>query len=185
MQYGAPYSANLAYAPTVSLESPPGAAVLPTARPQPMMSSGIHYVLPPTSPPLTSFRIERAGEERALPPAFALFLAVIAVAAALACDFVFLQVRVPGLGAYAWYLTTALSFFTAGYGTASLTRADRGVASTSVMFAAALYGAADVALALFVETLTLHEAIVLAAQGVAIALIAGWGGARRGFRARP
>ena len=52
-------------------------------------------------------------------------------------------------------------------------------------FAGALYGAADLALGFStIESLSLHRAIVLAAQGVAIALVTGFSGLYRGLRAK-
>jgi len=119
-----------------------------------------------------------------LPSVLAFGLGLVAVFVALAFDIVFLKVHVPGVGAYAWYLTTALSFAGAGYGGAKWTRASRTLAMTAVGIAGVLYGIADLGLGLVMEDLSLTGAIILGAQGVAIAFVTGFGGVYRGLRAK-
>jgi hypothetical protein len=119
-----------------------------------------------------------------MPSFMALFLGLVAVGVALACDLVFLRVSVPFAGAYAWYMTTALSFFCAGWTAAKWTRAGRGLALFSTVFAGIVYGCGDIALGVLVESLSRAGAVHLAAQGIAIALVTGLAGAFRGLRAR-
>jgi len=119
-----------------------------------------------------------------LPAPVAFGLGIVAVLVALVFDVIFLKVHVPGIGAYAWYLTTALSFAGAGYGSAKWTKATRTVAMTAVGIAGVLYGIADLGLGLVVEDLSMGGAIMLGAQGVAIAFVTGFGGVYRGLRAK-
>jgi hypothetical protein len=119
-----------------------------------------------------------------MPSIMAFALGLVAVGVALACDFVFLRVHVPYAGAYAWYLTTALSFFSAGWAGARWTRAGRGLALFASVFAGVVYGCGDIALGVLVESLSRSGAIHLAAQGLAIAVATGFTGALRGLRAR-
>lgn len=101
---------------------------------------------------------------------------------ALVFDVIFLKVHIPGIGGYAWYLTTALSFAGAGWAGIKWTRASKGLAMAAVTVAAIVYGIADLGLAMFVEDLTLGGAISLGAQGLAIALFTGVGGVHKGAR---
>lgn len=123
-------------------------------------------------------------QPKGLPSVLAFFLGLIGVAVALAFDVVFLKVHIPGAGGYAWYLTTALAFGGAGYGGAKWTRAGRGLALTAAVFAAVVYGVLDIGLGMVLEDLPMGGAIVLAAQGLAIALFTGCGGVYRGLRAK-
>jgi hypothetical protein len=125
-----------------------------------------------------------AGIPTGLNPFFAFLAAIAAIGVALVFDVLFLRITVPGVGGYAWYLTTAFSFMAAGYGGARWTRAGRVTAGTAVVLATAFYGAADVALGFMFESLSLHSSIVLGAQGAAIALFTGLTGIQRGIRAK-
>jgi hypothetical protein len=111
-------------------------------------------------------------------------LGIVGAAVALGCDVAFLHVHVPKVGGYVWYLTTAFSFMAAGYGAAAWTRAERAGATWAVVFAGVLYGTADVGLGFVLEALSLQSAIVLGAQGLAIALFMGMSGAHKGLRAK-
>jgi hypothetical protein len=119
-----------------------------------------------------------------LPAPIAFGLALGAVVVALVFDVIFLKVHIPGVGSYAWYLTTALSFAGAGWGSATWTRASKMTALTAMGIAAVLYGAADLGLGLVLEELSLGGAIVLGAQGVAIACVTGFGAIYKGFAAK-
>lgn len=119
-----------------------------------------------------------------LPAPLAFGLALVAVFVALVFDVVFLKVSVPGVGGYAWYLTTALSFMAAGYGSMMWTRAGKTLSFVAVGIAAVIYGVCDVGLGLVLEDLSLSGAIVLGAQGVAIGFFTGFGGVYRALRAK-
>jgi len=119
-----------------------------------------------------------------LSPAVAFVLGVVAVAVALVFDVVFLHVHIPGVGAYAWYLTTAFSFLAAGYGGAKWTRATQSTAMAAVVVAGVLYGIADVGLGLVMEDLPMGSAAFLGVQGLVIAFVCGGAGVRKGLAAK-
>ncbi len=119
-----------------------------------------------------------------LPSAVAFVLGVGAVLVALLFDVIFLKVHIPGVGGYAWYLTTALSFAAAGFGGAKWTRASQSTAYTAVAVAGVLYGLADVGLGVVVEDLAMGSALFLGIQGLVIALVCGGGGVRKGMAAK-
>ena len=121
-------------------------------------------------------RHARALQLSGLPAPVSFVLGMVAVAIALVFDVIFLKVHIPGVGGYAWYLSTALSFAGAGWASIKWTRASKTVAMTAVAIAAALYGVADLGLGLVLEDLTMASAIVLGAQGVGIGLFTGFGG---------
>ncbi len=124
------------------------------------------------------------GAPTGLPPAVAFGLAIAAVVVALVFDVIFLKVHIPGIGGYAWYLTTALSFAGAGFGAMKFTRATRTVALTAIGVAGVLYGFADLGLSMVLEDVTIGGAFFLGVQGLVIALVTGGGGIHRGARAR-
>lgn len=130
--------------------------------------------------------IGRAGagvpQPSGLPAALAFALGIGAVVLALVFDVVFLNIHIPGVGGYAWYLSTALTFAGAGYAGAKWTRATRTTAMVAIGIAGALYGVADLGLGLVLESLEFGSAIFLGAQGVVIALVTGFGGIHRGLR---
>jgi hypothetical protein len=117
-----------------------------------------------------------------LPAPLSFVLGLVAVAVALVFDVVFPKVHIPGVGGYAWYLTTALSFAGAGWASIKWTRASKTVAMTAVGIAAVLYGVADVGLGL--EDLPMAGAIMLGAQGVGIGFFTGFGGVFKAMRDR-
>ncbi|MDB4938212.1 MAG: hypothetical protein JWP87_5184 [Labilithrix sp.] len=119
-----------------------------------------------------------------LPAPLSFGLGLVAAFVALVFDVIFLKVHVPGVGGYAWYLTTALSFAGAGWASIRWTRASKTIAMAAVGVAAALYGVADVGLGLVVEDLSMAGAIVLGAQGVGIGLFTGFGGVFKAMRER-
>jgi hypothetical protein len=125
-----------------------------------------------------------ARQVSGLPAPLSFVLGLFAVALALAFDVIFLKVHIPGVGGYAWYLTTALSFAGAGWASIKWTRASRAVATTALALAAVLYGVADVGLGLVLEGIPMVTAIVLGAQGVGIALFTGFGGVFKAIRER-
>lgn len=124
------------------------------------------------------------GKVSGLPAPLSFVLGIAAVAVALVFDVIFLKVSIPGVGGYAWYLTTALSFAGAGYGSIKLTRASKTVAMAAVGVAAALYGIADLGLGMVLEDLPMSGAIILGAQGVGIAIFTGFGGVFKAMRER-
>jgi hypothetical protein len=136
------------------------------------------------TPPDLDIDARAAGIPTGLPTFFAFAATIVAAAVALASDVVFLNVRIPGPAAYAWYLTTALSFMGAGYGAARWTNAGRGVSLVALTLAGLGYGACDVGLGFVLESLPMNHAILLGAQGLGIALLAGFGGVLRGSRAK-
>ncbi len=117
-----------------------------------------------------------------MPAALAFAFGIGAVVLALVFDVVFLNIHIPGVGGYAWYLSTALTFAGAGYAGAKWTRATRSTAMVAIGIAGALYGVADLGLGLVLESLDFGSAIFLGAQGVVIALVTGFGGIHRGLR---
>ena len=119
-----------------------------------------------------------------LSPALAFALGAVAVVVALVFDVVFLNVHIPGIGGYAWYLTTALSFAGAGFGGAKWTRASQKTAMAAVVFAGVLYGAADIGLGLVLENLEMGGALFLGIQGLVIAFVCGGAGVRKGLAAK-
>jgi len=126
----------------------------------------------------------KAGQISGLPAPVAFGLGLVAVAVALVFDVVFLHIHIPGVGSYAWYLTTALSFAGAGWAAIKWTRASRTVAMTALGFAAAVYGVADLGLGLVLENLPMAGAIMLGAQGVGIGIFTGFGGVFKALRER-
>lgn len=126
-----------------------------------------------------------AGKQPSGLPAMLSFpLGMVAVLVALVFDVIFLKIHIPGVGSYAWYLTTALSFAGAGWASIKWTKASKTVAMTAVGVAAAIYGVADLGLGLVLEDLSLGGAIVLGAQGVGIGLFTGFGGVFKALRER-
>lgn len=119
-----------------------------------------------------------------LPAVLSFPLGMVAVLVALVFDVIFLKIHIPGVGSYAWYLTTALSFAGAGWASIKWTKASKTVAMTAVGVAAAIYGVADLGLGLVLEDLSLGGAIVLGAQGVGIGLFTGFGGVFKALRER-
>ena len=119
-----------------------------------------------------------------LPSAVAFGLGLVAVVVALVCDVVFLKVHIPGVGGYAWYLTTALSFAGAGYFGIKWTRGSQATVMTAVAVAGVLYGGADLGLGLVLEDLTMGSAMFLGIQGLVIALVCGGGGVRKALSER-
>ena len=119
-----------------------------------------------------------------LPSAAAFGLAIVAVVVALVFDVIFLKVHIPGVGGYAWYLTTALSFAGAGYLGIKWTKASQGTAMTSVAIAGIVYGIADLGLGLVLEDLAMGTAMFLGIQGVVIACVCGAGGVRKALAER-
>lgn len=125
-----------------------------------------------------------AGQIRGLPAPLSFGLGLVAVLVALVFDVVFLKIHIPGVGGYAWYLTTALSFAGAGWASIQWTRASKTVAMTAVGMAAAIYGVADLGLGLVLEDLPMAGAIMLGAQGVGIGMFCGFGGVFKAMRDR-
>ncbi len=119
-----------------------------------------------------------------LPAPISFGLALAAVVVALVFDVVFLKIHIPGVGGYAWYLTTALSFAGAGWASIMWTRAGKTLAMTALVVAGIVYGIADLGLGLVLEDLSMAGAIVLGAQGVAIACVCGFGGIFKALRAK-
>jgi hypothetical protein len=128
--------------------------------------------------------IGNVAQPSGLPAPLAFGLGLAAVVVALVFDVIFLKVHIPGVGGYAWYLTTALSFGGAGFGAAKWTKASKTLAGASVVVAAVLYGVADLGLGVVLEDLSMGSAIFLAVQGFAIALFTGFGGVYRGSSAK-
>jgi|GEM_PF-4331637 len=126
----------------------------------------------------------KVAQPSGLPAATAFGLGFAAVVVALVFDLVFLKIHIPGVGGYAWYLTTALSFAGAGWASIMWTRAGKSLAMTAAGIAGVVYGIADLGLGLVVEDLSMGSAIVLGAQGVAIACVCGFGGIFRAQRAK-
>lgn len=126
----------------------------------------------------------KASQISGLPAPISFGLGLVAVAVALVFDVIFLKVHVPGVGAYAWYLTTALSFAGAGWASIKWTRASKTVAMTALGFAAVVYGVLDLGLGLVVEDLPMAGAIMLGAQGIGIGLFCGFGGVFKAMRER-
>ena len=119
-----------------------------------------------------------------LPPVVAFGMGLVAAAIALVFDVVFLHVHIPGVGGYAWYLTTALSFAGAGYFGIKWTRATQAVGMTALGVAGALYGLADIGLGLVLEDLPMGSALFLGIQGLVIAIVCGGGGVRKAMSER-
>lgn len=119
-----------------------------------------------------------------MPSVFAFGFGIAAVVLALVCDVIFLKVHIPGVGGYAWYLTTALSFAGAGYLGIKWTRATQATAMMSVAVAAIVYGIADLGLAMVLEDLPMGSALFLGIQGLVIAAICGGGGVRKALAER-
>jgi len=119
-----------------------------------------------------------------MPSAVAFGLGIVAVVVALVFDVVFLKIHIPGVGGYAWYLTTALSFAGAGYLGIKWTRASQATAMTAVAVAGVLYGVADIGLGLVLEDLAMGGAMFLGIQGLVIACICGGGGVRKALAER-
>ena len=137
---------------------------------------------PPAMPMLPPAVV--SAEPSGLSPAMAFVLSAGAVVVALVFDALFLRVHIPGVGGYAWYLTTALSFGVAGFGGAKWTRARAASVTTAAVLAAVVYGLADVALGTVVEHLPVQSALFLGVQGLVIGLVCGAGGVRKGLAAR-
>ena len=119
-----------------------------------------------------------------MPSVFAFGLGIVAVVVALVFDVIFLKVHIPGVGGYAWYLTTALSFAGAGYFGIKWTRASQSTAMTAVALAGVLYGLADIGLGLVLENLAMGGAMFLGIQGLVIACVCGGGGVRKALGER-
>lgn len=164
----------------------PGSGSTPAAHPY--LPAGYHAqqpmpTIPPqgysSSPPAPAFG--SVAQPSGLPSGVAFALGIVAVLVALLFDVIFLKVHIPGVGGYAWYLTTALSFAGAGYGGAKWTRASQATAYTAVAMAGVLYGLADVGLGLVLEGLPMGGALFLGIQGVVIAVVSGGAGVRKGM----
>lgn len=119
-----------------------------------------------------------------LPAAATFGFGIVAVLVALVFDVIFLKVSIPGVGGYAWYLTTALSFAASGYFGIKWTKATQGTAMIAVVVAGILYGIADLGLGIVLEDLPMGGALFLGIQGVAIACICGGGGVRKALSER-
>jgi hypothetical protein len=165
----------------------------PQAQPSPTMPSvgGVSFGMPGIPgvsgmPGLGSAGKMLSGmpQPSGLSPALAFALGAVAVVVALVFDVVFLNVHIPGIGGYAWYLTTALSFAGAGFGGAKWTRASQKTAMAAVVFAGVLYGAADIGLGLVLENLDMGAAMFLGIQGLVIAFVCGGAGVRKGLAAK-
>jgi hypothetical protein len=166
--------------PAYGTHPPPPYAQAQQPYPSPIPPApGFGMNLPPMAMPKAFGNV---AEPTGLPAAFAFGLGLAAVVVALVFDVVFLKVHIPGIGGYAWYLTTALSFAGAGYAGLKWTQATQGIAMTAAAVAAVAYGALDLGLGLVLEGLSLGGSIVLAAQGIAIALVCGIGGVQRARR---
>jgi hypothetical protein len=124
------------------------------------------------------------GQVSGLPAPLSFVLGLVAVVVALVFDVIFLKVHIPGVGSYAWYLSTALSFAGAGWASIKWTRASKTVAMTAIGIAAAIYGVGDLGLGLVLEDLPMAGAIVLGAQGVGIGLFCGFAGVFKAMRDR-
>ncbi len=120
--------------------------------------------------------IGRAGagvpQPSGLPAALAFALGIGAVVLALVFDVVFLNIHIPGVGGYAWYLSTALTFAGAGYAGAKWTRATRTTAMVAIGIAGARRGL-GLGLVLRPRVRLRH---LPRAQGVVIALVTGFDG---------
>jgi hypothetical protein len=125
-----------------------------------------------------------AGPISGLPAPISFGLGLAAVLVALVFDVIFLKVHIPGVGGYAWYLTTALSFAGAGWASITWTRASKTVAMTALAVAAGLYGVADLGLGLVLEDLPMAGAVMLGAQGVGIGVFCGFGGVFKAMKER-
>ena len=122
--------------------------------------------------------------KRALPASLAFVFPLVGVAVALLFDVIFLKIHIPGVGGYAWYLTTAFSFAVGGYTAAGYTRASRGLAMTAVVIGAIVYGLLDVGLSMALEGVTVADGLILGAKGLVIALITGGGGVQKAVRSK-
>jgi hypothetical protein len=119
-----------------------------------------------------------------LPAPLALGFPLVAVLVALVFDVIFLKIHIPGIGGYAWYLTTALSFAGAGYLGIKWTRAGSGLVSGGLVVAGIIYGVLDLGLGLVLEELSMGSAMFLGIQGLVIALVTGFGGMYKALRQR-
>ena len=179
-QAPSPYGAPQGYggpAPQAQPSSPPA--------PSPFSAAGFSVGMPHV-PGLGSAGKALSGlpQPSGLPSGAAFGLGVLAVAIALVFDVIFLHVHIPGVGGYAWYLTTALSFAGAGFGGAKWTKAEKGTVTAAVVMAGVLYGLADVGLGLLLEDLAMGSALFLGIQGLVIAIVCGGAGMRKGLAAR-
>lgn len=84
-----------------------------------------------------------------------------------------------------WYITTALAFALAGYGSSLMTKAGKGFVFTTAVVVAILYGAADIGIMTVLEGATVSGSLFLAVQGVGIGIVCGIGAALKGFAQRP
>jgi hypothetical protein len=176
----APYGAPQGYggpAPHAHPSAPPPAS--------PFSAAGFSVGMPHV-PGLGSAGKALSGlpQPSGLPSGAAFGLGVLAVAIALVFDVIFLHVHIPGVGGYAWYLTTALSFAGAGFGGAKWTKAEKGTVTAAVVMAGVLYGLADVGLGLVLEDLAMGGALFLGIQGLVIAIVCGGAGMRKGLAAK-
>lgn len=119
-----------------------------------------------------------------MPAGLAFGFGIVAAVVALVFDVIFLNVNVPGIGGYAWYLSTALTFAAAGFAGAKLTKATRKLALTAIGVAGAIYGVCDLGMGIALEHMPMGDALFLGIQGVAIAIFTGSGGVYKGLRAR-
>ncbi len=120
------------------------------------------------------------GKAAGMPAALSFVMGLGAVIIALVFDVIFTKISIPGVGAYVWYATTALSFAGAGYGSALFTKAGRGLTTGVVIGSALIYGAGDLSLGLVLEEMDFSSAIFLGAQGIGIGIFCGLGGMYRG-----
>lgn len=102
-----------------------------------------------------------------------------AMLVALLFDVVFFFIHFPGSG-YIWYATTAIPFALAGYASGLMTKGGKGLVFAAAGVAAVVYGLADVGLEMALEQIGIVSAFIIAAQGIAIGLVCGLGGAFRG-----
>lgn len=189
--YGATPQQGYGAAPQPYGSAPPPAYGGPAPQAQPQQpqsgfSMGSFGVSVPNMPGLggAGAALGKMPQPSGLSPAVAFALGIVAVLVALVFDVVFLHVHIPGVGGYAWYLTTAFSFLAAGFGGAKWTRATQSTAMTAVGVAGVLYGIADMGLGLVVEDLPMGSAMFLGIQGLVIALVCGGAGVRKGLAAK-
>jgi hypothetical protein len=188
LQYGQPQQAYGQQAPQQQYGQQPYAQ--PSQPPAPTSSYAASFGMPGMGAlgGLAGAGLGRAGaalpQVSGLPSAVAFAMGIGAVVVALVFDVIFLKVHIPGVGGYAWYLTTALSFAGAGYFGIKWTRATQSTAMAAVAVAGVLYGLADIGLGLVLEDLAMGSAMFLGIQGLVIACVCGGGGVRKALSER-
>jgi hypothetical protein len=175
--------ASPSYAPQASPSQPPHASPSYAPPPSQVPQIGFGFAGVPKIPGMDQAFGQIKGPV-GMPSALAFGFGIVAVVVALVFDVIFLNVNVPGVGGYAWYLSTALSFAAAGFAGAKFTKATRSTALTAIGVAGALYGIADLGLGIALEHMPMGDALFLGVQGVAIAIFTGSGGVYKGLRAR-